>query len=358
MIVSQQTAKINIYPTAQSRLAATDFSNLPFGGVFADHMLVADLKDGKWSTPVIQAYKPLEVSPALSALHYGQSIFEGMKAFNSIGNHIQLFRPLDHLARLNRSAERLCMPAIPNNIFMEGLCELIKLDKDWCPPGKDISLYIRPIYFATDDFIGMRPSYNYRLIIFTCPTMPFYSAPLKVLVNTSHVRAAEGGVGYVKMAGNYALAMQASQQAKMQGYSVVLWLDARERKYVEEYSTMNAFFVIDGRVVTPKLTDTFLEGITRDSIITLLKDEGIVVEERSIGIDELIAAAKNKTLTEAFGTGTAAVLAPVESIDYQDQHITFEPFDRWQIAPKVLQKLTAIRTGLAPDKHNWLTTVC
>lgn len=342
--------------TQASRLEAVDFQNLVFGSVFSDHMLVADYDGENWHAR-IQPYGPLQLSPSFSGLHYGQSIFEGMKAYRTAKGNVAIFRPDAHHARLNRSAERLCMPQIPEELFMQGLQQLLSLDGDWTGPEVGGQLYIRPIYFATDSYLGVRPSQTYRLIIFTCPVNAYYTEPVNVFVEETEVRAAPGGVGNAKMAGNYARTMKIGRKKKAEGYHVVLWLDANVHQFVEEYSTMNAFFVADGTVITPKLKGTILEGITRNSALKLLRDNGYPVEERDLSIEELLSLHKENKLSEAFGTGTAAVVSPVAKIQYRDTTITFTNPGEWPVANFIKTRLTDIRKGLAEDPYGWMHTV-
>jgi branched-chain amino acid aminotransferase len=347
--------QIAIQPVSHSRIEQVNFDELTFGTVFSDHMFVVDWDRGVWKQPRIIPYGMMSLSPSFSALHYGQTIFEGMKAFRAEDNSINLFRPYDHLNRLNRSAQRLSMPDVPADLFIQGLRELVTLDKDWIPEGG--SLYIRPIYFATDEVLGVHDSETYRLVIFTSPVKQYYSKPLRVKVVNNHVRATEGGIGYVKTAANYARSLYSSKKAKEEGFNVVLWLDAVNRKYIEEYSTMNAFFVIDGITVTPIPSGTILEGITRDTVIRLLNDASYLVTERDISILEVFEAGKNGRLQEAFGTGTAAVAAPVEMMEFNGKEIQLAPHENWKIMNYVKNKLDAIRTGKEADIYEWLMKV-
>jgi len=348
---------IEVQLASHSRLPESDIKSAPFGTVFGDHMFVAEYQDGKWGKARIVPFNNLPLSPSLAGLNYGQSIFEGMKAYRDVAGGIQLFRPKDHHARLNRSAVRTCMPEIPEDLFINGLETLLDIDRDWVPTGRGTSLYIRPIYFATDTTIGMHPSHNYVLVIFTSPSIAYYNRPVQVLVQTSYVRAYEGGVGYVKLAGNYAHAMLASKQARDAGYDVVLWLDAKNRRFIEEFGTMNAFFVLDDMVVTPRLTGTILEGITRDSVLRVLTDAGIRYQERDISIDEIREARASGLLKEAFGTGTAASVAPVAAIHGDGFTIEMPPYAEWKVAPMLAERLTDIRTAAVPDPYGWLHKV-
>lgn len=341
-----------------SRLETTDLNNLAFGSVFADHMFVADFREGTWQTGKILPYGPLPLSPAMSALHYGQSLFEGMKAFRTLDGRVRISRPLDHLARINQGLERLVMPQLPENLWMAALTELVRLDQAWTPAHDKGSLYLRPFVFATDAYIGVRPSLTYKFMVINMPVNPYYSGAIKAQVATDHIRAAEGGTGFVKMAGNYATAMYPGKLAKEAGYDVVVWLDAKERRYVEEFSTMNAFFVIDGVLVTPANDRlTFLNGLTRDSLLQAAEDLGIEVEVRPIPIDEVVAASKAGTLHEAFGSGTAAVLAPVKQIGYGDTELYLPDVSTWQVGPALKAHLEGIRSGRLPDTHGWMYAV-
>lgn len=354
-MTSVATGDIRIHRTEMSRINSVDFAKVAFGTVFSDHMFMVDWDRGEWKNPIITPYGDISFGPAISAIHYGQTIFEGMKAFRANDGSVNIFRPTDHGKRLNRSGERFCMAPVPLDIFVEGLRQLVSIDKDWVPQGG--ALYIRPIYFATDEVLGVHASETYRLIIIACPVNFYYSTPLRVKVETDYIRATEGGVGYVKTAGNYARSLKASRDAKNNGYNVVLWLDGFTRKYIEEYSTMNAFFVIDNIVVTPAQSETILDGITRDSVITLLRDNGFTVAERDISIHEVMECGKNGRLQEAFGTGTAAVTVPVEMMEYKGAQIQLTPHENWKVMNFVKNELAAIRSGEKPDKYNWLMKV-
>ena len=343
--------------TTASRLAQVDFDHLEFGKIFSDHMLAVDYHNGEWQEPQIVPYGDMAVSPANSALHYGQSIFEGMKAYHQASGGTALFRPLDNWARLNTSAERMCMPSIPEELFMQGLRELIKLDADWVPSFPGGALYIRPYMFATDGFIGVRPSESYRFMIFTCPVGLYYNKPLRVRFEQQYVRSAEGGAGFAKAAGNYGGAMYPTMLAQQEGYHQLIWTDATEHCYVEESGTMNAIFVIDGRVVTPALSTSILDGVTRRSVLQLARDMGLTVEERKVSSHEVMEALAAGKLEEAFGAGTAATIAPIATIGYQGHD-----YDLPAVGPKAFSKrvgaaLDAIRTGEGADIHNWMVQV-
>jgi branched-chain amino acid aminotransferase len=290
-------------------------------------------------------------------LHYGQSIFEGIKAYRNANGEAFIFRPYDNFKRFNLSAERMEMPTIPEEIFIEGMRQLINLDKNWIPAREDHSLYIRPLMFASDCMIGVRPSESYKFLILLSPTGPYYSAPMKIYVEEKYTRAAPGGVGFAKNAGNYAGSMYATATAKRQGYDQVLWTDAFEHKWLQEVGTMNVFFIFGNKAVTPSLDEgTILEGVTRESTITLLKEMGLTVEERKINIDELADAYKAGKLTEVFGTGTAATISPIKELKYKDFVMHFDT-DKWKVAPQLKKTVTDIREGKAEDRFGWMVKI-
>lgn len=350
-------SEIKVTRTTASRLSEVDFGNIAFGKVFSDHMLMADYTDGAWQTPEIVPYGAFPMSPATTALHYGQSIFEGMKAYRNQAGDPVLFRPHANFERMNRSAERMVMPQIPEAIFVDGLKELVRLDSDWIPGDADSSLYIRPLMYANDDFIGVNPSKDYKFVVFTCPVGKYYDKPVKLWVTRDYIRAAPGGTGEAKTAGNYAASYYAAKMAQDKGYDNILWLDGNEHRYVEECGTMNIFFVIDGVAVTPELSGTILRGVTRDSLITLLGDMGVEVQERRIAIDELTKAYEAGKLTEAFGAGTAATVSSVSEITSAEFEMKLPPDSEREVGPALLEKLTNIRRGVAPDEHGWVVPV-
>lgn len=345
---------IKISKTAQSRINTYDFENIPFGTVFSDHMFVADYENGAWKNAEILPFGPLHLSPATFALHYGQAIFEGMKAFKNPEGEAQLFRPADNLHRLNLSAKRMGMTTFPEDLFMQGLRQLIELDSNWIPTKPGSALYIRPFMFATDDFVGVRPAQTFKFVIFTCPVNAYYPKPIRVLVEEHYVRAFEGGVGYVKAAGNYGISMQPTHEANLKGFDQVIWTDGREHKYIEESGTMNVFFVINGVVITPEIDGTILEGITRDSCIKLLKAKGYHVEERKISVDELVEASKNGLLTDAFGTGTAAIIAKIAAFNHHGTEYVLPPAEEREISTWLYQTLYGIQTGTIADAFEWV----
>ena len=345
---------INITKVERSKLKDINLENIPFGKYFTDHMLEVDFEDGEWKNAEIKPYQPLLLDPSTAALHYGQAIFEGVKAYKNADGDAFIFRPLDNFKRFNISAERMQMPQVPEEIFMEGMRQLIELDKNWIPQQEDHSLYIRPFMFSSDEMIGVRPSEKYKFMIILSPTGPYYSAPMRIYVEEHFVRAVPGGVGYAKAAGNYGAAMFATAQAKSKGYDQVLWTDAFEHKYVQECGTMNVFFIIGNTAITPGLeAGTILAGVTRDSTITLLREMGFNVQERQLSIDDIIDAHKAGILYEVFGTGTAATISLIKELRYKDYVMEFD-VDSWKTAPAVKNQLTAIRYGQAADNHGWM----
>lgn len=339
-----------------SKLEDIVLENIPFGKYFTDHMLEADYDDGVWKNIEIKPFQPLSISPALAAIHYGQAIFEGVKAYKYADGRSAIFRPYDNFKRFNLSAERMQMPQVPEHIFMDGLQALLDLDRNWIPNMEDHSLYIRPFMFSSDEMIGVRPSDKYKFMIILSPTGPYYNTPMRIYVEEQYVRAVPGGVGYAKAAGNYGAAMYATAQAKKNGYDQVLWMDAYEHKYVQECGTMNVFFVIGNTVITPDLgAGTILAGVTRDSVMVVLKDMGFTIEERSLSIDEIIQAHKDGQLKEVFGTGTAATISLIKELKYEDYEMIFD-VNTWSIAPEVKNRLNDIRYGVAPDRHGWMLT--
>lgn len=345
--------KFRISLTKNSRLSSLDFDNIPFGQVFTDHMFVADYIDGQWTNMEIKPLENFSVHPGNLAWHYGQSIFEGMKATRDDAGHPLLFRPELHAKRMNASASRMCMPAIPEDMFVQAVSNLVAIEKSWIPPKVGSAMYIRPLMIATDEFIGVRPSKTYKFIIFTLPVGPYYSKPVKLLAEEKYIRAAKGGVGEAKTAGNYAAALYPTRLAEEQGYNQIMWLDANEFKYVQEVGTMNIFFVIGDKVITPAADGTILKGITRRSVIELLRDMGYTVEERPLNIDEIVEANKKGTLKEVFGSGTAAVIAMVNEIKYKDHQMFLNP-ESFKIAPMIKKTIEDLKARRIEDKFNWM----
>lgn len=342
---------------SQSRIGDVDFNSLPFGSLFADHMLVADYENGKWQSPKIIPFQKIPFSPSLSAINYGQAIFEGMKAYNSPDGNIILFRPHDNYKRMNVSAERMCMPEIPEDIFIEGLKELVRLDRAWVPDTDGASLYIRPVLFATDEAIGVKPSETYKFCIVTCPVQSFFKDPLKVYVETNYTRASQGGFGFAKAAGNYGGAMFPTRQAQKKGYHQVLWTDVYEHKYLEESGAMNLMVFIGDTLITPKLTDSKLAGITRDSVLKVAKYWGVKTEERDLSVDEITEAFENGSLKELFGCGTAANIAPIIMFGYKEKDYQLPPINDELFSQKAGRFLNNIKQGKAEDPFGWTVKI-
>lgn len=355
--MSVATTTIPIHRVPHSRLTEDLRENSPFGTNYSDHMFVLDYCDSQWKDPRIVPFGPFELSPAATALHYGQSLFEGFKAHTTADGRIALFRPMANHARLNRTAARLAMPEVPEDLFREGLLELIRADKDWVPRKEGGSLYVRPVYFGMDDSLMVRPASRYRLIIFTAPGGPYFAQPIRLLAEETYVRAFPGGTGDAKTAGNYGGGLLAAKNAQAKGYHNVMWLDGKDRRFIEESGVMNIMFVINGTAITPPLSGTILPGVTRDSVLTLLKDSGRKLEERPISVDEVVAAHANCTLEEAFGIGTAAIIAPIACIGYKGKDMEIATGNPNGTAHFLRSTLSAIQTGKAPDPHNWLLHV-
>ncbi|MGW8193172.1 MAG: branched-chain amino acid aminotransferase [Desulforhopalus sp.] len=335
-----------------------DDSNLGFGTIFTDHMFTMDYspEDG-WHSARIEPYQPFTMYPATMVLHYGQAIFEGMKAYRTAEGKIQLFRPRDNFKRFNKSAHMLCIPQFSEDFALEALIKLLEIEKEWVPSAPGTSLYIRPTIIATDNYIGLRSSNTYRFFIILSPVGAYYPEgfdPVKIWVATDHVRAVRGGVGEAKTAGNYAASLYATELAHKDGYTQVLWLDGVERKYIEEVGSMNIFFVIGDELLTPELNGSILSGITRGSVITLAKSWGMKVVERRISIDEIYDSHKKGELKEVFGSGTAAVISPVGQIKYKDQEIVISEGKVGPVAAKMFTELMDIQYGKTADSFNWI----
>lgn len=344
--------------TASSRLKETNFDHLPFGHIFSDHMLVADYADGAWREVGIIPFGEITMTPANLTLHYGQSIFEGIKAYKNQQGEAAIFRPDKNFDRFTKSARRMAMPPVPREIFLDGMMQLVALDKDWIPTEEGSSLYIRPLMFATDDLIGVKPGKKYKFILFTSPTGPYYNKPLKLYVEDYYVRACEGGVGAAKTAGNYAASLFPTEEIIRKGFDQILWTDAKEHKYLQECGTMNLFVVINGKVLTAGLDEgTILDGVTRDSVIQILRGQGMEVEERLVSIEELIAAYKDGSLQEVFGSGTAANVIFISDMQYHGQNMALKPHDQWKIAPMLLKELNDLHYGRIEDTREWMWRV-
>lgn len=346
---------IAITKVAKSRVDDLDFNNIPLGTTFTDHMFICDFENGDWTNPRIEPLELIPTHPAAMALHYGQAIFEGMKATVDGDGNPMLFRADKNAARLNFSADRMGMPDFPEDLFVEGLKQLVDLERSWIPPADGSALYLRPFMYADEPFIGMRAATHYKFIIMASPAGPFFSKRIKLWAEKKYIRAANGGTGEAKAAGNYAAAIRPTELAKAKGYDQVLWLDAVEHKYIQEVGTMNIFFKIDGKMVTPKRDGSILDGITRLSVISVLKDKGYEVIERAITIDEIKEASANGTLEEAFGTGTAVGIAYIQEIGLEGEVIHVS--DESPVGKDVNDTLNAIKTGKVADKFNWMIKI-
>lgn len=346
------TLDIKISRVEESRVAEMDFNHIEFARKYSDHMFIADYDGNEWKDFRIVPYQNISLSPANPAIHYGQSIFEGLKAYKNENKDVLIFRPEMNFERMNISAKRLMMPAIPQEIFMDGMHELIKLDQEWVPDIEGTSLYIRPFMFATDEYIGIRTSDTYRFMIITCPVGAYYSRPVKVRIEEHYTRAVKGGTGFAKTAGNYAASLYPAYLAQKDGYDQLIWTDGLTHKYIEESGTMNIMFIINDTLITAPVGDTILNGITRDSVLALARDWGMKVEVRPFAVDELITAIENNELQEAFGVGTAATIANIEVIGYKDNDYNLDMGKR-DFSTKVLEALNNIKTGKSADKFNW-----
>lgn len=350
----QDTLAFKVSKTNNSKLSQVDWENLPFGKVFSDHMLVMEYADGKWQTPEIMPFENLSMHPATSALHYGQSIFEGMKANRMMNGEIQIFRPEMNAKRFIESCERMCMPVIPEELFVELVRKTVEFDADWVPNREGYSLYIRPFLIATDEFVGIRPSETYKFIIFTCPVGAYYSQPVNVKVEEHYTRAASGGVGRAKTAGNYAASLFPAKLAQEKGFHQLLWTDAKEHKYIEESGTMNICFVIDGKLITPSEDeDTILRGVTKRSVVDLAKKWGIPVEERKVTVEEIVEAARNGKLQDAFGAGTAATIAHVAKLGFRDEIFELPSIESREFSNKIKTYLDDLKAGKIADEFGW-----
>jgi branched-chain amino acid aminotransferase len=355
--MATETLNIKVTKTKESKISQFDPNNISFGTVFTDHMLVADCINGEWQTPEIVPYGEIAYNPALASLHYGQSIFEGMKAFKNEADEVLMFRPLENFKRFNISAERMCMAQVPEEIFINGLEELLKIDAAWVPKGEENSLYLRPFMFASDVYLGVRPSQNYRFMIIMSPAGQYYATPPKVKVETEFIRSAEGGVGYAKCAGNYAASLYPAKLAAEQGYTQLLWTDAKEHKYFEESGTMNVMFVKEGKIVTPKVSTTILKGITRDTLLQLAQSMGIEIEERQVSVAEIIEGITAGTVSEVFGVGTAVVVSPFAAIGFEGTDYKLAEINENSVSNKLKKALNDIRTGKVADTFGWVWKV-
>ena len=334
-----------------------DFKTLGFGKVFSDHMFLMNYTAGQgWHDPRIVPYGPFTLEPSAMVFHYAQEVFEGLKAYRTADGRIQLFRPIDNARRLNDSCERLCIPAIDENLFVEAVKTLVAVDREWVPDQPGTSLYIRPFIIATDASLGVHASHTYLFCIITGPVGAYYAEginPVRIYVEDDDVRAVKGGTGYTKCGGNYAASIRAGERAEKQGYAQVLWLDGVHRKYIEEVGSMNVMFKVGGKIITPQLTGSVLPGITRRSCLELLRDWGYAVEERLITAQELFDAADSGKLEEAWGTGTAAVISPIGEMGWEGRHVVVNGGEIGSLAHKLYDTLVGIQWGTEPDPYGW-----
>ena len=343
---------IRVEPTTTSRLSQVDFNNLKFGHIMSDHMLVAEYNNGKWEDVSIVPYGDLTISPSMSALHYGQSIFEGIKGYKFEDGTVSIFRPDKNWERFNKSASRLQMPEVPEEIFLGGLKQLLDIDRDWVPSIEGTSLYIRPFMFATESALGVHPSISYKFVIITCPVGAYYSKPISLKVETHYTRAAEGGVGFSKNAGNYALSLYPTQLANDEGYDQIMWTDANEHKYIEEAGTANLIFRIGDTIITPH-GDTILHGVTRRTIMQLAEEWGFKAEQRKVSVQELIEGIEAGKVSEAFAAGTAATITHIDRIGFEGTDYTLPPIEGRDFSNKVLDYLNQLRYGKIADPFGW-----
>lgn len=351
-------AEFNLSLVKESKISTIDWNNIPFGKHFSDHMLVMDYEDGQWQTPQIVEYGNLTLSPATSAIHYGQSIFEGMKAYKSEKGEVSIFRPELNAKRFVQSAIRMCMPPVPEELFIECVNKLVSIDQAWVSNKEGYSLYIRPFMFATDAFVGIKPSSTYKFIIFLCPASRYYAEPIKVKIEEHYTRAAAGGVGRVKNAGNYGSSLYPAKQQQDKGYHQLLWTDGQTHEYIEESGTMNVLFVKNGVLITPSEdNDTILQGTTKRSIIEIAQSWNIPVEERQVSVKEIVEGIKDGSVTEAFGAGTAATVAHITLIGYRDEELNLPALTDESISVKISKHLDGIKYGTIEDPAGWVYKV-
>lgn len=349
-----QNLNCRITKTSNSHINQVDWDNIPFGKIFTDHILVMDYADGKWQDAEIMPFQNLQLHPATSALHYGQAVFEGMKANKTIDGKISIFRPEMNATRFRESCKRLCMAELEEELFIEALSRFVEVEKDWIPNKDGYSLYIRPFMFSTDDFIGVKPSNTYKFVIFACPVGSYYTEPVNVKIEEYYTRAVEGGVGRAKAAGNYAAALYPARLGQEKGFHQLIWTDAKEHKYIEESGTMNIVFIIDNVLVTPSEdTDTILRGVTKRSVVEIAKMWGYPVEERKVSVEEVIKAAKENRLQDAFGAGTAATIAPIAKIGFRDEILELPSVESRVFSAKIKDYLDDLKAGKIEDTNHW-----
>ncbi len=344
--------KINIQKVDKSRIDQVDFDKLVFGNVFSDHMFECDFKDGVWQNPTIKAYGPLTISPAAKVFHYGQAVFEGMKAFKDEEDKVWLFRPDQNAKRINKSAARLAIPEFPEDLFFEALTKLVSMDREWVRKGPGNSLYIRPFVFATQAGVGASPSTEYKFMILMSPAQAYYTGDIQVEIAEHYSRSANGGVGAAKAAGNYAAQFFPTNLARERGFQQIIWTDASTHEYLEEAGTMNVFFRVNDTLLTAPISDRILDGVTRKSVIDLAKRDNIAVEERRVLVSEIVEAAKNGSLKEIFGAGTAAVISPISAFSFQNNTYEIEKQED-SFAAKFKKELTDIQRNLSEDPFGW-----
>ncbi len=351
-MTTQENSNVIVNQAEKSRLNEVDFDNLTFGNIFSDHMFECDYKDGKWQTPTIKPYGPLLISPGAKVFHYGQAVFEGMKAFKDEAGDVFLFRPEKNFERINKSSKRMAIPEFPKNFFFEGLNTLLDLDKEWVRPGADSSLYIRPFVIATQVGVSASPANEYKFMILMSPVQAYYNKDVKVIIAQEYSRSADGGVGAAKAAGNYGAQFYPTNLAKEKGYDQVIWTDSNEHKYLEEAGTMNVFFRINDTLITAPTSDRILDGVTRDSVLAIAKRDGIKTDVKKLTVDELLAAYKDGSLKEIFGSGTAAVISPVCSFSYNDiDYDLVKPEDSYSTRFK--KELKDIQYNRVEDTFGW-----
>ena len=350
--MAQHTEKISIEKAKTSKIDTVDFNNLDFGRLFTDHMFVCDYEDGKWQTPKVIPYQAMSYEPSARVFHYGQAVFEGMKAYKGDDGKVFLFRPKENFDRINKSSNRLAMPSFPENYFFEGLEALLNLDSDWIKPGVGNSLYLRPFVIATEPAISASPANNYRFMIICSPAQSYYNSPVRVLIAEEYSRSADGGVGFAKAAGNYAAQFYPTSLAQEKGFQQIIWTDASTHSFLEEAGTMNVFFRVGDTLITAPTSDRILDGITRKSMLQLAEDLGITCEVRRVTVDEIKAAAKEGSLKEIFGTGTAAVISIISAFEHKGE--LFEIPEIEDSYAKLFKKtLLDIQHNLSEDKHGW-----
>ena len=352
--MSVSTVNFSIQKAENSNINAVDWDNLPFGKVFSDHMFLMEYADGEWKQGAIMPFQNISMHPAMSAIHYGQSIFEGLKAYRTVNNEVNIFRPDMNAKRFAESAKRMCMPEVPEELFLEGIRKLVEMDSNWVTNRPGYSLYIRPYLFATDELVGIKPSDTYKFMIITSPVGMYYSEPVRVKIEEHYTRAAIGGVGRAKAAGNYGASLYPAKQCQMQGFHQLVWTDAKEHKYIEESGTMNIVFQIGGKLITPSEdADTILRGITKRSVLEVAKKWGVEVEERKVLVEEIVTAAKNGTLEDAFGAGTAATIAQIAIIGYKDERLELPPLEGRTLSNKIKAYMDDMKAGRIDDEFGW-----